>query len=155
MRLSFLYNGNPYTGKTFLYLEGPQLYSGKLDPYYTRNIWPHQQTVSKTYVKGLACPYPLTQSSHPSLGYCTKQSSHSVVLCTKFQKDLLTKVDVIGTIDLLFKCHNAPVPYPTVQHLVTTMCAHSCYKVMHCWDICPLHYGICKILIVIFSRWEQ
>ena len=46
-------------------------------------------------------------------------------------------------IDLLHKSHSAPVPCPTVYHFVAEMClcAHFCYKIVHCgiydvlWDL--------------------
>ena len=56
-------------------------------------------------------------------------------------------------IDLLHKSYNAPVSYPTLRHFVTEMCmcAHFCYKMVHCgiivwcimgfviWDNCHQH----------------
>ena len=55
---------------------------------------------------------------------------------------------IIGScIDLLHKSHNAPIPYPIMHHFVTEMCmcAHFCYKMVHC--------GIFDVCIVGFMRW--
>ena len=47
-------------------------------------------------------------------------------------------------IDLSYKSHNAPVPYPTMHHFCNRnlyKCAHFCYKMVHCgifdalWDL--------------------
>ena len=40
--------------------------------------------------------------------------------------------DVSIQIDLFHKFHNAPVPYPTMHHFVSEMCAHFCYQMVHC-----------------------
>ena len=51
----------------------------------------------------------------------------------------------LDAIDRLRKSHNAPVPYPTVHHFVTEMCAHFCYKNDALWDIGLMHCGICEM----------
>ena len=71
---------------------------------------------------------------------------------------------VMMKIDLIYKSHNAPVPYPTmhqshipqctspISHNVpfcnrnVHMCAHFCYKMVHC--------GIFVWCIVGFARWD-
>ena len=58
-----------------------------------------------------------------------------------------TRVDIFsGAIDLIHKSHNAPVPYPTMHHFVTEMCA--CIFLLQngaLWDIFLLHGEICEM----------
>ena len=57
---------------------------------------------------------------------------------------------MLKTIDLSHKSYNAPVPYLTTHHFVTEMCmcAHFCYKVMHC-GIC-----ICTFVYILMNEYE-
>ena len=50
-------------------------------------------------------------------------------------------------IDPLHRFYNAPVPYPTIHHFVTEMCAwlHIPLQNGALWDICLLHCGICEM----------
>ena len=67
-----------------------------------------------------------------------------------FQHQLWLTLWLDDTIDPLCKSHNAPVPYPTMQHFVTEMCTHVNIFVTKCgivgngalWDICLMHCGI-------------
>ena len=50
-------------------------------------------------------------------------------------------------IDLNHKSHNAPLPYPTMNHFVTEY-ANMCTFLLQngaLWDICLMHCGICTI----------
>ena len=56
----------------------------------------------------------------------------------------MLKEDSLVYIDQLHKSHDTPVPYPIMHHFVTEicMCAHFCYKMVHCgiWDWCIVGY---------------
>ena len=50
------------------------------------------------------------------------------------------------SIDLLYKPHNAPVPYPTIHHYITKMCTILFLLQNHAfWVIFLMHCGICEI----------
>ena len=56
---------------------------------------------------------------------------------------LLTRC-IVHTIDMLHKSHNAPGPYPTMEHFVTEMCKFLLQNGA-LWDICLSHCGNCKM----------
>ena len=60
-----------------------------------------------------------------------------------------TDQEIICLIDLLHKCHNALVPYLTMHHFVTEMylCAHFCYKMVHCGRFWQSHCGIYEMCL--------
>ena len=60
--------------------------------------------------------------------------------------------------DLLYKSHNAPVPYPTMHHFTELCtCVHisATFLLQHgaLWDICQMHCGIYEMGLIIRFGW--
>ena len=92
---------------------------------------------------GIVAPQCPSAYGSINVGIASSSNGLSPMGC---QAIIWTNADLLSIV-LLPKSHNAPVPYPTMHHLVTEMCtrARFCYKMVHC--------GIFVWCIVGFVRW--